>query len=89
LDLILKKSHALPKPPMSEIRRRGLARLLAQGVAQYRYFVRPIFDAIQHAHDRKAPRDAEDYAGFFGDKLTDETERKMMEHLMRDRNFKP
>ena len=74
---------------MSEIVRNGPASWSACGVARCHGFVRRIFDAIQHAHKRKAAREVERYLGLSGEKLTDEMERKMMERLTRNRNFQP
>jgi Cdc6-like AAA superfamily ATPase len=61
----------------------------ACGVARCRGFVRRIFDAIRHAHERKAAREAERHLGLSGQKLTDEMERKMMERVTRNQNFQP
>jgi hypothetical protein len=44
---------------------------------------------MRHAHNRKAAREAERYLGLSGEKLTDEMERKMMERLTRNQNFRP
>ena len=51
--------------------------------------VRRIFDAIRRAHERKAAREVERHLGLSGQKLTDEMERKMMERLTRNQNFRP
>jgi hypothetical protein len=72
---------------MSGMVRGALASLSARGVARCHGFLRRIFGAIQHAHDRKAAREAERYLGLSGQKLTDEMERKMMQRLTRNRNF--
>jgi hypothetical protein len=64
-----------------------LAILSARGVARCQDFVRRIFHALRHAHDRKAAREAERLLGISGQKLTDEVERKMMEDLTRNHNF--
>ena len=68
--------------------RGALASLSARGVARCRGLVRRIFDAIRQAHDRKAEREAERLLGLSGQKLTDEMERKMMERLTRNQNFR-
>ena len=59
------------------------------GAARCHGFVRRIFDAIRRAHERKAAREIERLLGFSGQKLTDEMERKMMERLTRNQNFRP
>jgi DNA-binding FadR family transcriptional regulator len=74
---------------MSERVRSPLASLSALLVTRCRNFVRRIFTAIQHGHERKAAREAERHLGLSGQKLTDEMERKMMERLTRNRNFQP
>jgi hypothetical protein len=74
---------------MSERVRGTLASLSALGVTRGQNFVRRIFNAIRHAHERKAARVAERHLGLSGQKLTDEMERKMMERLTRNRNFQP
>jgi hypothetical protein len=51
--------------------------------------VRRIFDALRPAHDREAAREAERLLEISGQKFTDETERKMMERLTRNQNFRP
>jgi hypothetical protein len=48
-----------------------------------------MFEAIRRAHDRKAAREVERHLGLSGQKLTDEMERKMMERLTRNQNFRP
>jgi hypothetical protein len=74
---------------MSEMVRDGSASWSACGVARCHSFVRRIFDAIRRAHDRKAVREVERHLGLSGQKLTDEMERKMMERLTRNQNFRP
>jgi hypothetical protein len=69
--------------------RGALASLSGRGVAQCRGFVRRIFGALRQAHDREAAREAERLLGVSGQKFTDETERKMMERLTRNQNFRP
>jgi hypothetical protein len=67
----------------------ALASLSARGVTRCQDLVRRIFGAIRQAHDREAAQEAERLLGRSGQKLTDETERKMMERLMRNQNFQP
>jgi hypothetical protein len=74
---------------MSERVRSPLASLSALGVTRCRNFVCRIFTTIQHAHECKAAREVERHVGLSGQKLTDEMERKMMERLIRNRNFQP
>ena len=69
--------------------RGALTSLCGRGVARCRGFVRRIFEAIRHARDREAAREAERHLGLSGQKLTDEMERNMMEHLTRNQNFQP
>jgi hypothetical protein len=69
--------------------RGALARLSARGVARCRDSVRRIFDALRPAHDREAAQEAERLLEISGQKFTDETERKMMERLTRNQNFRP
>jgi DNA-binding FadR family transcriptional regulator len=74
---------------MSGMVRDGPASSSACGVARCHGFVRRIFDAIRRAHERKAAREVERHLGLSGQKLTDEMERKMMERLTRNQNFRP
>ena len=66
----------------------ALARLSARGVTRVLDLVRRIFGAIRRAHERKAEREAERLLEISGRKLTDEMERKIMEHLTRNQNFR-
>lgn len=66
----------------------GPARGSSCGVARWDGFVRRTFDAIRRAHERKAAREIERHLGLSGQKLTDEMERKMMERLTRNQNFR-
>jgi hypothetical protein len=74
---------------MSERVSGALASWSAHGIARCLAFVRCAFEAIRQAHDRKAAREAERLLKLSGQKFTDETERKMMEHLTRNQNFRP
>ena len=74
---------------MSGMVREGPASWSACSVARRHGIVRRIFEAIRHAHERKAAREIERHLGFSGQKLTDEMERKMMERLTRNQNFRP
>ena len=74
---------------MSGMVRYGPRSWPACGVARCHGFLRRIFDAVRRAHDRKAAREVERHLGFSGRKLTDEMERKMMERLTRNQNFRP
>jgi hypothetical protein len=74
---------------MSGIVGDGPASWAACGVARCHGFVRHIFGAIRRAHERKAAREVERHFGLSGQKLTDEMERKMMERLTRNQNFRP
>jgi hypothetical protein len=62
--------------------------LSARFVAGCQTFVRRIFDALQQPQDREAAREAERLLEISGQKFTDETERKMMERLTRNQNFR-
>ncbi len=66
----------------------ALASLSARGVARCLDFVRRSFEAVRQAHDRKAVQEAERLLENSGHKLTDELERKMMERLTRNQNFR-
>jgi hypothetical protein len=61
----------------------------ASGVARCHGLWRRIFDAIWRARERKAAREVERHFGLSGQKLTDEIERRMMESLTRNQNFRP
>jgi hypothetical protein len=69
--------------------RGALARLTARGVARCRGFVRRSFNALRQPHDHEAAREAERLLDISGQKFTDEMERKMMERLTRNQNFRP
>jgi hypothetical protein len=43
---------------------------------------------MRGAHDREAAQEIESLLGISGQKFTDELERKMMERLTRNRNFR-
>jgi hypothetical protein len=73
---------------MSRRVRDALAVLSACGVARCRDFIRRIL-ALRQAHDREAVREAERLLEISGQKFTDEMERKMMERLTRNQNFRP
>jgi len=66
-----------------------LASLSARGVAGCLSFVRRTFDPFWQPPDREAVREAERLLEMSGQKLTDETERKMMERITRNQSFKP
>jgi hypothetical protein len=67
-----------------------LASLSARGVARCQDFVRRVFGALRQAHHRKTARDAERLLEISAElKLTDETERKIMESLTPKKNFQP
>ncbi len=74
---------------MSGMVRDGPASWSSCSVARCHGFVRRIFDAIRRAHERKAAREVERHLGLSGQKLTDEMERKMIERLTRNQNFRP
>ena len=74
---------------MSGMVRDGPARWSVCGVARCRGFLGRMFEAIRRAHDLKAVREVERHLGLSGQKLTDEMERKMMERLTRNQNFRP
>jgi hypothetical protein len=67
---------------------RGAAASLARGLIRCRDLVRRIFGAMRRAHDREAAQEIESLLGISGQKFTDELERKMMERLTRNRNFR-
>jgi hypothetical protein len=51
--------------------------------------LRRVFNAIMWARQRQAERDIARHFGHLGGHLTDETERQMMEHMMRNFSFRP
>jgi len=75
---------------MSDFAGYDVARLRAAGAARVGDFLRGVVGAsIRYVRDRRAARAAKRDLYLSGQKLTDEMERKMIAHLMRNRSFRP
>lgn len=62
----------------------------ARPAARWQRLIRWVIDAvIRHGHARRQAREAKHFLASCQGKLTDEAERKMMERITRDKNFRP
>lgn len=75
---------------MSDFAGHDVAGLRAAGASRFIDFLRGVVGTpIRYVRDRRAARAAKRDLYLSEQKLTDEMERKMIEHLMRNRSFRP
>jgi hypothetical protein len=79
--------NAIARP--SDFQRCGTTPVQACRTAQRPGILRRMFNALMWARQRQAEREIARHFGHLGGHLTDETERQMMEQLMRNFSFRP